>query len=530
MALLTIQRPSLLGINPTFAAVAGGGDTVTNDSDNVVLHVKAAAGGSITVSITALTKCNHGTAHNVTHLIPANGQAVIGPFPRLRFGSTISITYIGTTAGATIAAYEAGEYRAGDDGFASVLFKYVPGDNIAALGGTFSRAGSASYKDSAGQLQTASSNTLRDSHWENGVRSTLIEPQSTNSVDFTTISAGNGWGVSQGTLTGSQASPDGTASAVFFNSNSGTANHYIDKNLGSITSGQPIALSIFAKPGTNSYMLLYAEFGGVRAGIHINLSSGVMTDHTAAGGAVISKRISTGWLNGFTRYEVVVTLSTQTTVVYHAALADAGGSEFVDVGTNGVYWWGPQLEKNMRTCTSFIPTSGSTVTRPADDLRFAIGFPPTGGLTVYSKLVDMGAISISAARDWVIGGDVTGTANAMFWHITNGGTNSKTPEAYVTGFVNPGGTTYSPIVLNDVVEWRQWLSADLQTGGRGVSINGGGESTASGATTIPITVNTWHVYEIRLGGGGGGQVPRAAYQKFVVLRGADVAMSTARAA
>ena len=112
MATLTIQTVTEAGIEPTYAAVAGGGDVVANLRGDVVLHVKNGAGASMTVTVTAqqTTKSVPGfgalTKASVAVAVPAGEERLIGPFPKSAFNNAsgnLAITYSSPTT-VTIAA------------------------------------------------------------------------------------------------------------------------------------------------------------------------------------------------------------------------------------------------------------------------------------------------------------------------------------------------------------------------------------------------------------------------------------------
>jgi hypothetical protein len=92
MAELTIQNTSLGGIAPTFAAADAAGDSFENDG-RTVIHVKNASAGAITATIDSAALCNHGFDHDISVSVPAGGERMIGPFPRVRFGSPAQVGY-----------------------------------------------------------------------------------------------------------------------------------------------------------------------------------------------------------------------------------------------------------------------------------------------------------------------------------------------------------------------------------------------------------------------------------------------------
>lgn len=105
MATLSIQKPTLAGLAPTYAAAAGGGDQFPNDGATI-LHVKNGSGGALTVTVDSKTPSNYGTDVDVTVSVPAAGERMIGPFPKARFddvNGNVQVTYSGVTS-LTVAA------------------------------------------------------------------------------------------------------------------------------------------------------------------------------------------------------------------------------------------------------------------------------------------------------------------------------------------------------------------------------------------------------------------------------------------
>ena len=112
MAELTVQQISEAGGAATYvAATAGDGDTADNNG-NMFLHIKNGGGGSITVTITALTtSVDSGlygdlTKANATVAIAGGTEAFIGGFAPAAFNDgdgEVAITYSGVTS-LTIAA------------------------------------------------------------------------------------------------------------------------------------------------------------------------------------------------------------------------------------------------------------------------------------------------------------------------------------------------------------------------------------------------------------------------------------------
>lgn len=106
MAVLTIQEVTVAGINPSYAAAAGGGDTFAPTSPEPhILHVKNGGGGSITVTIDDPTSASPGAATQFNPdaaVTVTNGQERMIEIDPGRFVNTstgnVSITYSGVSS------------------------------------------------------------------------------------------------------------------------------------------------------------------------------------------------------------------------------------------------------------------------------------------------------------------------------------------------------------------------------------------------------------------------------------------------
>lgn len=111
MAALTRQNLAEAGLNATYVAASGGGDTVPNDGETF-LHVKNGGVGSINVTVAAAVatvfKEGFGTLvrGNIVVAVPNGAERFIGPFPPSAFNDvngSVPITYSGVTS-VTVAA------------------------------------------------------------------------------------------------------------------------------------------------------------------------------------------------------------------------------------------------------------------------------------------------------------------------------------------------------------------------------------------------------------------------------------------
>lgn len=100
MAALTVLTPAVSGALLGAVAAAGGGDTFVNNG-STLLYLKNGSGGSITVTIITAGATRQGVAiADVSVVLAAGEERVVGPFDPSDFNgaSGISLTYSGVTS------------------------------------------------------------------------------------------------------------------------------------------------------------------------------------------------------------------------------------------------------------------------------------------------------------------------------------------------------------------------------------------------------------------------------------------------
>ena len=100
MAVIAVEKTVVTGLEPTLVAAVGP-DTFSNNGENTVLIVDNGGGGSITVTIDGTGTAPTGAVafdDDVDVTVVNATRRHIGPFPKGRFGSTVSISYSGTTS------------------------------------------------------------------------------------------------------------------------------------------------------------------------------------------------------------------------------------------------------------------------------------------------------------------------------------------------------------------------------------------------------------------------------------------------
>jgi hypothetical protein len=241
---------------------------------------------------------------------------------------------------------------------------------------TATETGIGSRENSSGNIESVAANLPRIDYL-GGTAHILLEPQSTNTAtysnDFTQGSifdSSNAPSVNA-VLTSQQAtSPDGTNNAWLLkdNNSGGTgvvALRYFDTN---VTSNDFNTISIFVKKAlANDFILL--KSGGFdtngNGSTWFNINDGTLGNVSGSHTAKIED-----YGSGFYRCSITFKSITDVAGSIQLQLASTNGSDQVTKdGTNGVYIFGIQCEADASRnfATSYIPTSGTTVTRSADE-------------------------------------------------------------------------------------------------------------------------------------------------------------------
>lgn len=247
----------------------------------------------------------------------------------------------------------------------------------------FTRASSATRTNENGLIETVSNNVPRinydvDSNDDVGCGYLLLEPEATNTAtksnDFSNAGGADIFTFSDNpnegniTLTANNAtSPDGTTNATKITATAGSAKHRIGFFNTRVVSNNTNVVSVFAKKGTGAdYLSLRADTFDLGYRANFNLNNGTVgTTQNVASPKM--EYFGNGW------YRCSIHFKTTTDVDGAISLIMQNADDFNDfnaAGTEFIFLFGIQCEATAKDDfvfpTSYIPTTGSTVTRSAE--------------------------------------------------------------------------------------------------------------------------------------------------------------------
>ena len=215
----------------------------------------------------------------------------------------------------------------------------------------FTRASSATVVNKAGLIETVGSGEPRIDFKDDTKGALLLEPSRSNLITYSEDFSQSSWAKTSASITiNSIISPDGSLNASKITEDSTLNNHRISVN-GLIGSGTH-TITVFAKANDRNWLLIRNAANNA----WFDVSNGVVGTVQSGTGSI--ENYGNGW------YRCSVTMLSLSTPAI--GISDNNDSySYQGNGTGSLYIFGAQVEQGSYA-TSYIPTSGSAVTRVAD--------------------------------------------------------------------------------------------------------------------------------------------------------------------
>lgn len=314
--------------------------------------------------------------------------------------------------------------------------------------------------------------------------SLLLEPQSTNKFTRSEDFSNSYWAKSNCTVQQSTiTSPDGLQSSYKLIPDAGTGgNRSLGRSLTSLSNFH--TFSVFAKAGEYKYAILRNR-NSPSAVVSFDLENGTFNVNQSTAVYVADSAKMENYGNGWYRCSITLDPSQANTVgqLFSSVSVGITGNEinnFDGDGTSGIYVFGAQLEE-QNYVTSYIPTSGSTVTRNGEVCNNA------GQLGVFNNTEGVLYAEIAALAD-----DLTFRSISI-----NNGTDDecviiryRTNTNRINGLIRDGGSAVNNINYDivDITEYHK-IAFKYKTGDCALWIDGQEVATGTSAFTLSTLTN-----------------------------------------
>ena len=311
-----------------------------------------------------------------------------------------------------------GQWATGKD---TLLGYNSENNNIKPLPFSFSRASSGTVINKDGLIETVGSGEPRIDFKDNTKGALLLEPQRSNLVSYSEDTTE--WDKNETPINTSNTtiSPNGSqnADSVIVNS---ISEGFYDFSVGTVQSGTSYTFSIFIKYISGIETIRFGGSGGGFGGDNnnvFNIKNGTVVS-AASGNTLLVDDYGNGW------YRLIATKTASSTSTSAWILY---GNENAEIQYSS---WGVQVEQGSYA-TSYIPTSGSAVTRVAEVCNNGAN----------EQVINSTEGVLYAEMSALVGAD-----NYRQITLSNGSTSNYV----LIGFRNDTGNIYYQIVVNSVIQ------------------------------------------------------------------------------
>lgn len=244
------------------------------------------------------------------------------------------------------------------------VYSVIPTNGNADL--DFSRTGTATRINPSGLIETIADDVPRLDYTDGSCPSLLLEPLSTNLVDYSELFSNISWAKNGATVASGFPAPsvDSPLGAFKLVEDTSIGSHYIQSNSFAVEDEDSHTISVLVKKGESNFIQLL--FGSTRHSntnfANFDLLNGVIGSFSA--GTPNIEPIGDYYKCSFSS-EATATGSALGFIWKIQSATSTRGQSYTGDGTSGVYIFGAQIEKQT-SATSYIPTNGGQQTRNSD--------------------------------------------------------------------------------------------------------------------------------------------------------------------
>ena len=254
-------------------------------------------------------------------------------------------------------------YKGGEDGKDGTVYSVLPTNGDADL--NFTRNCVATRVNQDGLLEEVGLNVPRLDYLDGGCPSLLLEPQTTNLLEYSETFTDTYWsktGIFSVSRDTNINDPKGnTFASILIPSSVVGGNKSISKSFTTLTGIN--TFSVFVKKEGFRYVMIRNRSGGARA--VLDFDTGLVSEFNSVSLDLVSSKVD-ALPNGWFRLQATFDADITNTFPSISMNDDGTSNVFVGDDVRGSYIYEAQFEEGFYA-TSYIPTDGATVTRFQDE-------------------------------------------------------------------------------------------------------------------------------------------------------------------